>query len=176
MLSFKDRNILKKEMNKVYILLGTNLGEKITNLKTACDKISSTCGKIVQRSSLYETTPWGNSDQPVFVNGVIELETLLSSEVLLHQLLEIEKQMGRIRIQKWGERLIDLDILYYNDFIASSETLKIPHPELQNRNFTLVPLCEIAPDFIHPIFQRTTQELLKDCTDKETVIKISTTL
>lgn len=163
-------------MNKVYILLGSNLGDRTANLKTACDKISSTCGNIILRSSLYETSPWGMPEQATFLNGVLLLETILSPEKLLEQLLRIEQQMGRVRIQKWGERLIDLDILYFNDIVLTSENLTIPHPELQNRNFTLVPLCEIAPEYLHPKLHKNTRQLLDESPDNGAVTKLSISL
>jgi 2-amino-4-hydroxy-6-hydroxymethyldihydropteridine diphosphokinase len=156
-------------MNFVYILLGTNLGDKITNLKTATEKISSVCGNIILRSMLYETSPWGITDQPSFLNQVIKIESTFTAEELLDKLLLIEKELGRIRDIKWGERIIDLDILYFNDEIIVKENLKIPHPELHNRKFTLVPLNEIAADYKHPVLNVTNQQLLNRCADKGTV-------
>jgi 2-amino-4-hydroxy-6-hydroxymethyldihydropteridine diphosphokinase len=160
-------------MNFAYILLGTNLGDKITNLKTASDKISSAGGKIITHSSIYETSPWGIADQPSFLNQVVKLEFNYTAEVLLEKLLLIEKEMGRIREVKWGERIIDLDILYFNQEIIVKENLIIPHPELHNRRFTLVPLNEIAADYKHPVLNITNQQLLNRCTDKGTVTFIS---
>jgi 2-amino-4-hydroxy-6-hydroxymethyldihydropteridine diphosphokinase len=159
-------------MNFAYLLLGTNLGDKIANLKTASDKISSLCGNIIIRSGIYETSPWGITDQPSFLNQVIKIELKLTAEELLETLLLIEKEMGRVRDVKWGERSIDLDILYFNDEIIVKENLKIPHPELHNRRFTLVPLNEIAADYKHPVWNITNQQLLNRCTDKGSVEKI----
>ena len=156
-------------MNNAYILLGTNIGDKTGNLKTACDKITAHCGTILSHSAIYETSPWGIEDQPSFLNRVIKLETKHSATELLELLLEIEKEMGRIRDKKWGERIIDLDILYFNEEIIVKENLKIPHPELHNRKFTLIPLAEVAPDFIHPVFNVSTKQLLERCVDKGTV-------
>ncbi|HWZ22542.1 MAG TPA: 2-amino-4-hydroxy-6-hydroxymethyldihydropteridine diphosphokinase [Cytophagaceae bacterium] len=158
-------------MNYAYILLGTNIGDKIANLKTACAKISIDCGTIYDLSSIYETSPWGVTDQPSFLNMVIKVETKCSAEKLLKLLLFIEKEMGRLRLRKWGERLIDLDILYFNNEIIVKENLKIPHPELHNRKFTLIPLCDIADDFKHPVFNITTEHLLKRCIDKGFVLE-----
>jgi 2-amino-4-hydroxy-6-hydroxymethyldihydropteridine diphosphokinase len=163
-------------MNFAYILLGTNLGDKITNLKTASDKISSLCGNIIIRSGIYETSPWGITDQPSFLNQVIKIESKFTAEKLLENLLFIEKEMGRVRNIKWGERIIDLDILYFNDEIIVKENLKIPHPELHNRKFTLVPLNEIAADYKHPVLNVTNQQLLNRCTDKGIVTNISISL
>jgi 2-amino-4-hydroxy-6-hydroxymethyldihydropteridine diphosphokinase len=158
-------------MNTAYILLGTNLGDKITNIKTACGLIDLEAGKVVKSSGLYETSPWGNTDQSYFINQVIALETIHEAEKLLEILLEIEKKMGRVRMLKWGERIIDLDILYFNNSILSSERLTIPHPELHRRRFTLVPLCEIAAGYVHPMLQLTNQVLLDGCEDRGAVTK-----
>lgn len=158
-------------MNYAYILLGTNIGDKIANLKTACAKISIDCGAIDDLSSIYETSPWGVTDQPPFLNMVIKVETKCTAEKLLKLLLFIEKEMGRLRLRKWGERLIDLDILYFNNEIIVKENLKIPHPELHNRKFTLIPLCDIAADFKHPVFNITTEYLLERCIDKGAVME-----
>ena len=160
-------------MNFAYILLGTNLGDKITNLKTAFNKISSTCGSIIIYSGIYETSPWGITDQPSFLNQVIKIGFNNTAPELLEKLLLIEKEMGRTRDVKWGERIIDLDILYFNSEIIVQENLKIPHPELHNRKFTLVPLTEIAAGYKHPVFNVTNQQLLKRCTDQGAVTSIS---
>src|SRR6187402_1940573 len=153
-------------MNSAYILLGTNLGDKTANLTTACEKIISRCGSITKQSELYETAPWGMANQDAFLNQVIQIETNHSPEKLLEILLSIEIEMGRVRLVKWGERLIDLDILYFNKDIITKESLKIPHPEIQNRMFVLVPLCEIAADYKHPVLNITNQQLFKLCTDQ----------
>ena len=158
-------------MNTVYILLGTNIGDKIANLKTAYAKISIDCGAILDRSSIYETFPWGATDQPYFLNMVVKIETKCTAEKLLRLLLFIEKEMGRVRERKWGERLIDLDILYFNNEIIVKENLKIPHPELHNRKFTLIPLSEIAAYFIHPVLNVNTKQLLDRCIDKSAVVE-----
>ncbi len=163
-------------MNFAYILLGTNLGDKITNIETAIEKISSLCGKVSTRSALYETSPWGILDQPSFLNQVIKIESTITAEELLEKLLLIEKELGRIRAIKWGERIIDLDILYFNNEIIVKENLKIPHPELHNRKFTLVPLNEIAADYKHPVLNVTNRQLLHRCTDKGTVTTFSISL
>lgn len=160
-------------MNYAYILLGTNIGDRIVNLKTACDKINSSCGSIVSLSSIYNTAPWGITNQPDFLNMVVKLETKYSASELLELLLGIEKEMGRSRDKKWGERLIDLDILYFNNEIVVKENLKIPHPHLHERFFTLIPLSEIAENFIHPVFNISTKKLLERCGDKGEVMKFN---
>ncbi len=158
-------------MNIAYILLGTNIGDKGTNLSIATTTMSAEVGRIRIRSSIYETAPWGITTQPSFLNQVIAVETLLTAEKLLEILLSIETKMGRVRALKWGERLIDLDILYFNNDIVVKENLKIPHPELHNRKFTLIPLVEIAPYFKHPIFNVSNQLLLNRCLDTGIVTK-----
>src|SRR5688572_5768781 len=127
-------------MNKVALLLGTNLGEREENLETARKLIEEKTGDILETSKIYATAPWGNQDQPAFLNQAIMVWTLLSPEELMQKLLEIEKEMGRTRDEKWGSRLIDLDILLYEEEIVDTESLKIPHPHLHERNFTLYPL------------------------------------
>jgi 2-amino-4-hydroxy-6-hydroxymethyldihydropteridine diphosphokinase len=159
------------EMNYAYLLLGTNLGNKINNIETALSKISSVCGVILIQSSIYETEAWGITTQPSFLNKVIKITTQLSAEKLLEQLLLIEMEMGRVRQSKWAERVIDLDILYFNEEIIVKERLKIPHPELHNRRFTLVPLCEIAPEYKHPVLNINNKQLLEQCNDKGKVLK-----
>ncbi len=163
-------------MNTAYILLGTNLGNKTENIQAAFKEISSRCGTIVRSSGLYETSPWGITEQSFFLNCVVQLDTSYAPEKLLELLLEIEQQMGRVRDIRWGERLIDLDILYFNNAIISSETLTLPHPELHNRRFTLVPLCEVAEHFIHPILHKTSRQLLENCSDDGIVTKTTTSL
>jgi 2-amino-4-hydroxy-6-hydroxymethyldihydropteridine diphosphokinase len=159
-------------MNYAYILLGTNLGHKITNLNTAMDEIDNKCGKIITQSDIYETAPWGKTEQPSFLNMVVKIETNCNAEVLLERLLSIEHKMGRIRNTKWGERILDLDILYFNNEITVKKQLKIPHPELHNRKFTLIPLCDIAADYKHPIFNISNRQLLERCQDKCEVTRL----
>jgi 2-amino-4-hydroxy-6-hydroxymethyldihydropteridine diphosphokinase len=112
-------------------------------------------------------------DQPVFLNQVLEVQTELMPEEVLRIILEIEHELGRIRYERWGARVIDIDMLYFNDLVRDSARLTLPHPRLHERRFTLVPLTEIAPDFLHPLVQKTSRELLDDCTDPGAVIKIS---
>ena len=148
----------------IYLLLGSNMGDKRQQLTTAIDKISIE-NKIITKSAIYETSAWGNTNQPSFYNQVIRINTSLNPQELLAHLLSIELQMGRIRKEKWGQRVIDIDIIYYNDQIISSHQLSIPHPEIQNRKFTLIPLVEIAPRFEHPLLKKNQKELLGLCKD-----------
>ena len=156
----------------IYLLLGCNLGDKNANLKQAKTLIQARIGQIEGLSSVYETAAWGKTDQPTFLNQVIEVSTSLSAGSLLSATQQIEKDIGRVRIEKWGERIIDIDLLYYNDNIYSSEHLSIPHPGIPARRFTLVPLVELAPDFIHPVLEKTNRTLLAECQDTLPVNKI----
>lgn len=156
-------------MNQAFILLGTNLGDKRTNLQQAILSISANFISIVSYSDIYETAAWGNTNQDNFYNQVIEINTELSANDLLQKLLQIETQMGRVRNQKWEARIIDLDILYFNREIIDTENLKVPHPYLHVRRFTLAPLVQIAPEFLHPIFNKTNTALLENCSDNSEV-------
>lgn len=152
-------------MSRCFLLLGTNLGDKSQNLLTANEQIVSKIGNLISISSIYHTSAWGKEDQGDFLNQVLAINTSLTPSEVLSFCLNIEKEMGRVRFEKWGERLIDIDILYYDQQTIKEKNLIVPHQELQNRKFTLVPLIEIAPDFIHPIYNKTNQELLETCDD-----------
>jgi len=147
------------------ILLGTNLNDRRKNLEEAIRQIDQRIGAIELASGVYRTAPWGNTDQDDFLNQVIVVKTSLSPRSLLNELLLIESQMGRVRSEKWAARLIDLDILYYGYEVIHEKGLDIPHPYLQDRRFTLVPLVEILSDFVHPELNRTNAELLAQTTD-----------
>jgi 2-amino-4-hydroxy-6-hydroxymethyldihydropteridine diphosphokinase len=160
-------------MNKAYLLTGSNLGDREQYLATARSLINEQCGTIVMASSLYETAAWGKTDQPSFLNQALELETSLNARQLIRLILKIEKIMGRIRDEKYGPRLIDIDILLFNNEKHNYQFLKIPHPEMQNRRFALLPLAEIAAGIIHPVLNKTINELLKECKDELPVKKYS---
>lgn len=151
--------------SKIFLGLGSNLGNREENLSTAQKLIEEKVGKIRSKSSVYETAAWGITEQNAFLNQVIEVETHFSPSAVLHLVLKIEKDMGRIREIKWGERSIDIDILYYNNEVISTENLVVPHPFIQERKFVLVPLCEIAPAFVHPKLNQANLELLEKCQD-----------
>jgi len=157
----------------VYILLGSNQGNAIENLKTAALKLEEKLGMVVHSSSFYQTAAWGNTEQAPFINQVLLVQTKLPAETCLQINLEIETEMGRTRLQKWEPRIIDIDILYYNNEVIQLPQLTVPHPHMADRRFTLVPLVEIAPNFIHPVLGMNSKELLKNCADTLEVEKIS---
>lgn len=153
----------KKE---VFISLGTNLGNRTENLKKAIRKVESQLGRLIKSSSVYETRPWGNTNQPDFLNQVILIHGDQTAKDCLYGLSSIERQMGRTREEKWGARIIDLDLLYVDDQIIHTETVTLPHPGIPHRRFVLVPLVEIAPEFIHPQLKKSQRQLLQECTDR----------
>jgi 2-amino-4-hydroxy-6-hydroxymethyldihydropteridine diphosphokinase len=160
-------------MNTAYLLIGGNMGNRLTYLQEAVSHIQQTCGNIVHSSAIYESAAWGITEQPSFYNQALMVETTLSPENLMLQLLKIEETMGRKRALKMGPRIIDLDILLIDELILSTGLLTLPHPALPFRRFALLPLYEIVPTLIHPIFHKTIQELLTECTDELDVQKKS---
>lgn len=162
-----------KSIYTAFISTGSNLGNRFENLNLAKQFIQQSCGNIVSASSVYETAAWGMRQQPDFYNQVLKIETYLSPHQLLNKLLSIEDRMGRVRKEKYGPRIIDLDILLFNEEVVNDEHLKIPHPHLTQRKFILIPLNEIATDFFHPVEKKSIHQLLLDCTDTLNVNKIS---
>ena len=160
-------------MNKAYLLTGGNMGNRLLFLIQAKELLAEYCGEITAASSYYETAAWGNTEQAAFINQALELQTELNARQLIRKILKIEKMMGRIRKEKYGPRNIDIDILLFNDEIQDISFLKLPHPEMQNRRFALLPLAEIAPAMIHPVFKKSIQQLLKECPDTLEVKKIA---
>ncbi len=153
-------------MNKnIFLLLGSNLGDRQRNLLLAKRSIEALAGKIIMQSSIYETEAWGKTDQEAFLNQVIEIDSQYTPQVLLSLLLRIEIDLGRERKEKWGPRIIDLDILFCGDEIISTTDLTLPHPAIAERRFTLIPLVEIAPNFIHPKLKKSCRQLLEECQD-----------
>jgi 2-amino-4-hydroxy-6-hydroxymethyldihydropteridine diphosphokinase len=162
-----------KIMNKAYLLIGGNMGNRLENLKKARNLIHEECGLISDMSSIYETEAWGNNEQPAFLNQALEIKTDFSVTELMNALLIVEKKLGRIRKEKYGPRIIDLDIIFFNSDIYSDSVVTVPHPELQNRRFVLIPLEEIAGTLVHPTLKKSIQELLTACTDALIVKKFS---
>lgn len=152
-------------MNGIYLLLGSNQGERYSNLSLAGEQIIARAGPIEKRSSIYETEAWGKTDQPLFLNQALKILTPLKPAQLLSALQIIEHQLGRERKEKWGPRTIDIDILLYDDLITSDDHLTLPHPGIQHRKFVLIPLSEIAGDFVHPLLNKSINELSISCVD-----------
>lgn len=157
---------------RVYLLLGANLGNRQRAFTVARQNVIEQIGAITVQSSLYETAAWGITDQPAYLNQVLLVATYLKPDEVLTRTQAIEQQLGRIRAEKWGSRIIDIDLLFYEDLILNSPALTLPHPLLHARRFTLVPLAEIAPELVHPVLKQTVGTLLANCTDKGEVIKL----
>ena len=147
------------------------MGDRMANLTNAKKHIQQQIGNIELESSIYETAPWGQTNQPDFLNQALLINTQLNADEVMNQLLAIENLMGRIRTIKLGPRTIDLDIIYYNNEVISTNLISIPHPKLAERKFVLEPLFEIAPNYLHPIFNKTNACLLKECGDSLAVYK-----
>ena len=152
----------------VFVLLGSNLGDRELLVNQACKMLEERCGEIVAKSRLYESEPWGFQAEHWFLNQVVEIRTSLSPDVLMQTLLTIEKELGRDRSmphQGYVSRPMDIDILYYGKDIIDTEMVTAPHPRLHQRRFTLLPLCDIAPDFVHPLLKKSNLQLLDECHD-----------
>ncbi|WP_205502077.1 2-amino-4-hydroxy-6-hydroxymethyldihydropteridine diphosphokinase [Rufibacter psychrotolerans] len=152
-------------MTPIYLLLGSNLGDRLFYLREAAAQLSAVFGKTVQKSKLYETAAWGLEDQPPFLNQVLVFETRFTPRVVLALTQRIEQDLGRIRKERWGARVIDIDVLFYGQEILETPQLHLPHPQLHLRRFTLTPLAEVAPEFVHPVLQKTMTQLLQECPD-----------
>lgn len=159
-------------MQGVYLLLGSNLGDRENYISEAVDLISQRAGVVELKSSYYETASWGKTDQPDFINQAIFLKTKLSPQQLLITILDIEKHFGRERLVKWGSRTIDIDILFYADMIIKESDLVVPHPYLHERAFALLPLAEIAAEFVHPQCKKNILELCNSLADNLSVKKL----
>ena len=152
----------------VFVLLGSNLGDRELLVNQACKMLEERCGEIVAKSRLYESEPWGFQAEHWFLNQVVEIRTSLSPDVLMQTLLTIEKELGRDRSmphQGYVSRSMDIDILYYGKDIIDTEMVTAPHQRLHQRRFTLLPLCDIAPDFVHPRLKKSNLQLLDECQD-----------
>jgi 2-amino-4-hydroxy-6-hydroxymethyldihydropteridine diphosphokinase len=148
-----------------YLLLGSNIGDRAAHLQQAQKALSAAAGELVAASSLYETAAWGLEDQPAFLNQALAVRTALSASALLAACQAAEQQAGRERLQRWGARTLDVDILLYGQEIIATPTLTVPHPALPARRFALLPLAQIAPQLVHPQLHQTVAELLAACPD-----------
>ncbi|MBV6646834.1 MAG: 2-amino-4-hydroxy-6-hydroxymethyldihydropteridine diphosphokinase [Cyclobacteriaceae bacterium] len=163
-------------MKGKFLLLGSNKGDRLHYLNEACESLKNKDITPVRSSPIYETAPWGKSEQGWFLNTVLQVQTKLAPESLLKVCLEVENTLGRQRTIKWGEREIDIDILYLDQLQIQLDDLVIPHPAIPKRRFTLTPLCDLVPNEIDPIYQLTLTELLRSCPDQLQVTKTNLTL
>jgi 2-amino-4-hydroxy-6-hydroxymethyldihydropteridine diphosphokinase len=159
-------------MINVFLLLGSNLGNRKLFLKQAIEHIEADIAPVIKVSSIYETQSWGKTDEPDYLNQVLLLQTLLPARVVLQKILAIENILGRKREEKWGSRIIDIDILFYGDEIIDEPDLHVPHSELHNRRFTLEPLVEIAADLVHPVLHKNILQLKSELRDSLVVKKV----
>jgi 2-amino-4-hydroxy-6-hydroxymethyldihydropteridine diphosphokinase len=159
-------------MNKLYLLLGSNQQQPQKQLQLAQKNIAQKIGLVLRQSPVYQTAAWGNTNQPDFLNQVIIVSTVLTALQTMQTILKIEQNMGRIRTKKNAPRIIDIDIIFFNKAIINEKDLIVPHPQLQNRKFVLIPLNQLSPNFKHPVLQKTIHQLLRVCPDKLTVHKI----
>jgi 2-amino-4-hydroxy-6-hydroxymethyldihydropteridine diphosphokinase len=160
-------------MNKAFLGIGTNLGNRKANLRKTIEMIGEHIGKLIHSSSVYETAPWGFEAENDFLNMVIMVETNHSPAELMKKIAIIESKLGRERSQdRYSSRVIDIDILLYNDFVIIENGLKIPHPLMHERKFVLVPFCELAPDIIHPVLGKSMKVLLEECRDRSKISKL----
>jgi 2-amino-4-hydroxy-6-hydroxymethyldihydropteridine diphosphokinase len=157
----------------VYILSGSNINQPKLQLQIALEEIDNAIAAVEVVSSVFKTQAWGNTHQPPFYNQVLKIRTQKNAEDLLQELLSLENKMGRVRKNKWEPRIIDLDILYFNTNVLNLKNLQIPHPYIAERRFTLEPLAEIAPDFMHPVLHKSNTQLLAACKDLLEVEKLA---
>ncbi len=152
-------------MSGVILILGSNIGDSFTILTRAREMIQSAIGKIEKTSQVYLTEAWGYHEQPPFLNQALLVNTNLIPRLLLEKINQLEKELGRVRLEKWRERTIDIDIIYYKNEVIDEPDLKIPHPEMQHRKFVMVPVAEIAAEMQHPVLKLSNQQLLERIND-----------
>ena len=158
-------------INSIYLLLGSNIGDPQNKLLQAQKLIEKEVGCIMRRSAIYQTAAWGNTHQPDFLNQVVIVQTALTARQTITTILAIEKKMGRVRTIKNAPRIIDIDILFFNKAIINEKDLIVPHPQLQNRRFVLVPLNQLSPNLQHPVLKKSVHQLLNVCADTLNVKK-----
>ena len=154
-------------MPRAYLSIGSNLGDRINYLKKALEKLKQNNIQIIKSSNIIETEPYGYKEQGKFLNMAVEIDSELEPFELMKLISKIESELGRIRTKRWGPRVIDIDIIFYDYLIINEPDLKIPHPDMQNRFFVLKPLQEIAPDFVHPVLKKTITELLENLNSED---------
>jgi len=157
---------------KIYLHTGSNIGDRYEQLAEAIEHIEQEIGKVTAASTICETEPWGNTDQPNFFNQALEVETDYEPLDILDKIHKIEERMGRVRTQKWAKRNIDIDLIFYGNEIFKSEKLTVPHPHMHERNFVLIPIMEIAGEFVHPELGETIEELYFRSNDTLEVIML----
>ena len=162
-------------MSEIFLLFGSNLGDRFNIIADAEKRTQQSMGVIVKASSIYESAPWGFEHENKFLNKVVVINTSDSPRAILQSIQNIETNMGRVRNNSgtYSGRTIDIDILFYDDLVMDEEDLKIPHPLLHERRFTLKPLVEIAPDFKHPVLHKTMQQLIDECSDEQDAVRVS---
>ncbi len=158
-------------MNTLFLQLGSNLGDREQLIKDAMNLINEKIGKVVSTSKIYESDPWRVDGQKNYLNQILEVHSSLSAEDSLKVLQDIENELGRVRLEKWGERLIDIDIIFFNNDIIETTDLCIPHKHMHERNFVLIPLNEIAAAYMHPKYNKTVAVLLEESKDTENVVE-----
>lgn len=152
-------------MNRIFLITGGNIGDRKKSLKVAAALVEKRIGKIIRSSKIYETDAWGITNQSSFYNQVLIVESDFSANKVMQKILKIEKEMGRIRTIKNAARIIDIDILFFNNETVNKQNLIIPHPEIANRRFVLVALNELVPEMIHPVLKKSIADLLSICKD-----------
>jgi 2-amino-4-hydroxy-6-hydroxymethyldihydropteridine diphosphokinase len=156
---------------KIFLLLGSNLGDREKYLTDALQQLEVQQLKILKYSSVYSTEPWGMTEQDGFLNVAVQMESEMNAFEILEHVQKVELNLGKEKIIKWGPRTIDIDLLYFNGEIIETDKLVVPHPEIQNRSFTLVPMIDLDPDFVHPVLKKSQVQLLNECTDSLAVTR-----
>lgn len=152
-------------LHKVYLLTGSNIGDRKKNLDLAKEKIRKAIGAVEAQSKIYETQPWGLADQDDFLNQALEVRTPLTPREVLKQAKKIEEEMGRVKSEKWVARLIDIDLIFFDEMVLQEDGLVLPHPHFHERNFALVPVMELVPEMLHPVLHQTVEDLYWDSKD-----------